>query len=50
MRGDSTTPIPVAVFDSARGAEFHAFLSAAGKLTDLEAVNVSPAAPGCRGS
>jgi hypothetical protein len=32
------------VFDSAKGAEFHAFLSAAGKLGDLEAVNVSPAA------
>ena len=44
MRGDSATPIPAAVFDSAKGAEFHAFLSAAGKLGDLEAVNVSPAA------
>ena len=48
MLGDSATPIPAAVFDSARGAEFHAFLSAAGKLSDLEAVNVSPAAPRCR--
>src|SRR5215207_386083 len=44
MRGDSATPIPAAVFDSAKGAEFHAFLSAAGKLGDLEAVNVSPSA------
>ena len=44
MRGDSTAPIPAAVFDSAKGAEFHAFLTAAGKLSDLEAVNVSPAA------
>ena len=30
MSGDSASPIPAAVFDSARGAEFHAFLSAAG--------------------
>jgi hypothetical protein len=44
MRGDSTAPIPAAVFDSAKGAEFHAFLSAAGKLGDLEAVNATPAA------
>ena len=44
MRGDSATPIPAAVFDSARGSEFHAFLNAAGRLSDLEAVNVSPAA------
>ena len=49
MRGDSATPIPAAVFDSARGAEFHAFLSAAGKLSDLEAVNVSPAAARVQG-
>jgi hypothetical protein len=44
MSADSTAPIPAAVFDSARGAEFHGFLSAAGKLSELEAVNVSPAA------
>ncbi len=44
MRGDSTSPVPASVFDSARGAEFHAFLTAAGKLSDLEAVSVSPAA------
>jgi hypothetical protein len=44
MRGDSMAPIPAAVFDSAKGAEFHAFLSAAGKLSDLEAVNGTPAA------
>ena len=44
MRGDSASPIPASVFDSARGAEFHAFLSAVGKLSSLEAVNVSPAA------
>src|SRR3954468_2628349 len=44
MRGDSTAPIPAEVFDSAKGAEFHAFLSAAGKLSDLDAVNATPAA------
>jgi hypothetical protein len=44
MRGDSTAPIPAEVFDSAKGAEFHAFLSAAGKLGELEAVDASPAA------
>jgi hypothetical protein len=49
MRGDSTTPIPAAVFDSARGAEFHAFLSTAGKLSDLVAVNVSPGAARVQG-
>jgi hypothetical protein len=44
MRGDSTSPVPTSVFDSARGAEFRAFLSSAGKLSELEAVSVSPAA------
>lgn len=49
MRGDSASPIPATVFDSARGAEYHAFLNAAGKLSDLEAVNVSPAAARVQG-
>jgi len=49
MRGDSASPIPASVFDSARGAEFHSFLSAAGKLSTLEAVNVSPAAARVQG-
>jgi len=44
MRGDSASPIPPEVFDSARGAEFHAFLNATGKLSDLEAVSGTPAA------
>jgi len=44
MHGDSASPIPPAVFDSARGAEFRAFLTAAGRLSELEAVSVSPAA------
>jgi hypothetical protein len=44
MRGDSASPIPAAVFDSAKGAEFHAFLNATGKLSDLEAISGTPAA------
>jgi hypothetical protein len=49
MRGDSTAPVPAAVFDSAKGAEFRAFLSGTGKLSELEAVNVSPAASRVQG-
>jgi hypothetical protein len=49
MRGDSTSPIPAAVFDSAKGAEFHAFLSSAGRLSELESINVSPAAARVQG-
>ena len=43
MRGDSSSPVPAAVFDSARGAEYHAFLSSAGKLSELEPVSTSTA-------
>jgi hypothetical protein len=49
MRGDSSAPVPAAVFDSAKGAEFHAFLSASGKLSELEAVNISDAAARIQG-
>jgi hypothetical protein len=49
MRGDSTTPVPAAVFDSAKGAEFHAFLAANGELSELEAVSVSDAAARVQG-
>jgi hypothetical protein len=35
VRGDSATPIPRPVLDSARGTEFHDFLSAEGKLAGL---------------
>jgi hypothetical protein len=38
MRGDSATPIPSAVLDSARGAEFRGFVEKSGKLTGLEPV------------
>ncbi|HEX2250581.1 MAG TPA: hypothetical protein VHH32_09530 [Gemmatimonadales bacterium] len=36
IRGDSATPIPRAVLDSARGAEFRGFLDKSGKPTGLE--------------
>ena len=36
VRGDSTTPIPAAVLDSARGAEFHGFVEKSGKPLGLE--------------
>jgi len=49
MFGDSATPVPAAVFDSVRGTEFHAFLAANGKLSELEAVNVSEAAARVQG-
>jgi len=49
MRADSSAPVPAAVFDSARGAEFHAFLSASGKLSELESVNVSESAARVQG-
>jgi hypothetical protein len=49
MRGDSTTPIPAAVFDSVKGAEYHAFLTATGKLSEMEAVNVSESAARVQG-
>jgi hypothetical protein len=49
MRGDSTSPVPAAVFDSARGAEYHAFLNSSGKLSELEAINGSTAAQQVQG-
>lgn len=36
LRGDSATPIPPAVLDSARGAEFHGFVERSGKPLGLE--------------
>jgi hypothetical protein len=44
ISGDSTSPIPATVFDSARGAEYRAFLNKTGKLSDLEAVTTTQAA------
>jgi hypothetical protein len=43
MVGDSTSPIPSSVFDSARGAEYRAFLDKSGKLSELEPVSTSTA-------
>jgi hypothetical protein len=44
LRGDSAVPIPAAVLDSARGAEFHGFLQKSGKPSGLEPVRPNPAA------
>lgn len=44
LRGDSATPIPRAVLDSARGAEFHGFVHKSGKPTGLEPVKGASAA------
>jgi hypothetical protein len=49
MRADSTAPIPSTVFDSARGAEYHGFLSATGRLSELEIVSSSAAAAQVQG-
>lgn len=38
VRGDSATPIPAAVLDSARGAVFHGYLEKSGKPRGLEPV------------
>lgn len=43
MRGDSTTPIPAAVLDSARGAQFHGFVEKSGKPSGLEPLSSSSA-------
>src|SRR5918994_5955880 len=39
LHGDSTTPIPAAVLDSVRGAEFRGFVNRSGKPSALQAVN-----------
>ncbi len=49
MKGDSTTPIPVAVMDSARGGEFRSFLSRSGKPSPLTPTGTSPAASQVQG-
>jgi hypothetical protein len=47
--GDSATPIPAAVLDSARGAEFHGFVQRSGKPLGLEPVSGSSAAAQVQG-
>ncbi|HEY3012130.1 MAG TPA: hypothetical protein VGJ36_05235, partial [Gemmatimonadales bacterium] len=49
MRGDSATPIPPAILDSARGAEFHGFLHKSGKPTGLEPTGGASAATQIQG-
>ena len=39
LKGDSTTPIPAAVLDSARGAEFRGFIERSGRPTGLQPVH-----------
>jgi hypothetical protein len=43
LKGDSAAPIPAAVLDSARGAEFRGFVERSGKPTGLEPVHGTPA-------
>jgi hypothetical protein len=44
LRGDSAVPIPRAMLDSARGAEFRGFLDKAGKPSGLAPASPNPAA------
>jgi hypothetical protein len=44
LRGDSAVPIPRAVLDSAKGAEFHGYLEKSGKPSGLEPTRANPAA------
>ncbi|MBA3319022.1 MAG: hypothetical protein H0T50_13170 [Gemmatimonadales bacterium] len=49
MKGDSASPIPPAVMDSARGGEFRAFLDRSGKPSPLTPTGTSPAASQVQG-
>jgi hypothetical protein len=49
LRGDSATPIPAAVLDSARGAEFRGFVEKSGKPLGLEPVTGTSAAAQIQG-
>jgi hypothetical protein len=49
VKGDSAAPIPPAVMDSARGGEFRAFVSKAGKPSPLTPTGTSPAAAQVQG-
>lgn len=49
VRGDSATPIPAPVLDSARGSEFRGFLTKSGKPTSLKPVTNAPAAAQIQG-
>jgi hypothetical protein len=49
VRGDSTTPVPPAVLDSARGAQFHGFVQKSGKPTALQPTGAVSAAAQIQG-
>jgi hypothetical protein len=49
MKGDSTTPIPPEVMDSARGGEFRGFLDRSGKPSPLTPTGASSAAAQVQG-
>jgi hypothetical protein len=49
LRGDSATPIPAPVLDSARGAEFRGFVERSGKPLGLEPVTGTSAAAQVQG-
>jgi hypothetical protein len=49
VRGDSATPIPATVLDSARGSEFRGFLTKSGKPSGLKPVTNAPAATQIQG-
>jgi hypothetical protein len=49
LKGDSATPIPAAVLDSARGAEFRGFVERSGKPSALEPVNGTSASAQVQG-
>jgi hypothetical protein len=49
LRGDSATPIPAAVLDSARGAEFRGYVERSGKPLGLEPVTETSAATQVQG-
>jgi len=49
MQGDSATPIPTEVMDSARGGEFRGFLDRSGKPSSLTPTGGSPAAAQVQG-
>ena len=44
IQADSSAPIPPSVFDSARGAEYHGFITKAGKPSRLQPVSANRAA------
>jgi hypothetical protein len=45
MRGDSATPVPAAVLDSARGVALHGFLASGGRLGEVKSLTATPLEP-----